>query len=294
MNLDQLHAFVMLAERRTFTEAAHRLGLSQPTLSRQVQALEEELGAKLLVRTPRGVALTDSGARFLLRAREAVEVLRQGSEELHELASLPRGPVAIGVLPTVGAYALPEVLGAFVGQFKEVKLRLVEAHADGLEEKVAEGELDLIITTLPIRRVELVAQRLWSEPFQLVVPRGHKLARARKPVALSEVLGETMVLVPGSAAEAVLRAACEERGLTLHVGLEVDHAESQRRMVERGVGVALLPAIMLRDHQAGLCEVVDVRDGPKRTVALVHRGEGSLTYGARALKRFVLERLKKS
>src|SRR5471032_1826972 len=294
MNLDQLKAFVMLAERRTFTEAAHRLGLSQPTLSRQVQALEEELGAKLLVRTPRGVALTDSGARFLSRAREAVEVLRQGSEELHELAHLPRGPVAIGVLPSVGAYALPEVLGAFVGQFKEVRLRLVEAHADGLEEKVAEGELDLIITTLPVHRVELMAQKLWSESFRLVVPRGHKLARARKPVALSEVVGETLIVVPGSAAEAVLRAACEAQGQELRVGLEVDHAESQRRMVERGVGVALLPAIMLRDHQAGLCEVVDVRDGPRRTVALVHRGQGSLTYGARALKRFILERLKKS
>src|SRR3954464_13405793 len=71
MNLDQLRAFIVLAERRTFVEAARRLGLSQPTLSRQMQALEEELGAKLLVRTPRGVALTDSGARFLSRAREA-------------------------------------------------------------------------------------------------------------------------------------------------------------------------------------------------------------------------------
>ncbi|HEX4383554.1 MAG TPA: LysR family transcriptional regulator [Myxococcales bacterium] len=292
MNLDQLRAFVMLAERRTFTEAAHRLGLSQPTLSRQVQALEEELGAKLLVRTPRGVALTDSGARFLSRAREAVEVLRQGSEELHELASLPRGPVAIGVLPTVGAYALPEVLGTFVGQFKQVQLRLVEAHADGLEEKVAEGELDLVITTLPLHRLELVSQKLWSEPFRLVVPRGHRLARGRKPVALAEVVGEPQVVVPGSAAEAALRAAADQSGQELRVGIEVDHAESQRRMVERGVGVALLPAIMLRDHQAGLCEVVDVRDGPKRTVALVHRGQGTLTYGARALKRFILERLK--
>lgn len=293
MNVDQLRAFVMLAERRTFTEAAHRLGLSQPTLSRQVQSLEEELGAKLLVRTPRGVALTDSGARFLSRAREAVEVLRQGSEELHELAHLPRGPVALGVLPTVGAYALPEVMGAFVLQFKEVRLRLVEAHAPALEEKVAEGELDLVITTLPLHRLELVSQKLWSEPLRLVVPRGHRLARARKPVLLSEVTGETLIVVPGSAAEASLRAAAEASGQELRVGLEVDHAESQRRMVERGVGVALLPAIMLRDHQGGLCEVVDVRDAPKRVVALAHRGEPSLTYGARALKKFLLERLKK-
>ncbi|HEY2029327.1 MAG TPA: LysR family transcriptional regulator [Myxococcales bacterium] len=293
MNLDQLRAFVMLAERRTFTEAAHRLGLSQPTLSRQVQSLEEELGAKLLVRTPRGVALTDSGARFLSRAREAVAVLRQGSEELHELAHLPRGPVALGVLPTVGAYALPEVMGAFVLEFKEVRLRLAEAHAPALEEKVAEGELDLVITTLPLHRLELVSQKLWSEPFRLVVPRGHRLARARKPVLLSEVTGETLIVVPGSAAEASLRAAAEASGQELRVGLEVDHAESQRRMVERGVGVALLPAIMLRDHQGGLCEVVDVRDAPKRIVALAHRGEASLTYGARALKKFLLERLKK-
>lgn len=293
MNLDQLRAFVMLAERRTFTEAAHRLGLSQPTLSRQVQSLEEELQAKLLVRTPRGVTLTDSGARFLSRAREAVDVLRQGSEELHELANLPRGPVALGVLPTVGAYALPEVMGAFVLQFKEVRLRLVEAHAPALEEKVAEGELDLVITTLPLHRLELVSQKLWSEPMRLVVPRGHRLARARKPVALSEVTGETLIVVPGSASEQALRAAAEASGQELRVGLEVDHAESQRRMVERGVGVALLPAIMLRDHQGGLCEVVEVRDAPKRVVALVHRGEASLTYGARALKKFLLERLKK-
>jgi DNA-binding transcriptional LysR family regulator len=293
MTVDQLRAFVMLAERRTFTEAAHRLGLSQPTLSRQVQSLEEELGAKLLVRTPRGVSLTDSGARFLSRAREAVALLRQGSEELHELAHLPRGPVALGVLPTVGAYALPEVMGAFVVEFKEVRLRLVEAHAPSLEEKVAQGELDLVITTLPLHRLELVSQKLWSEPFRLVVPRGHRLARARKAVALSEVTGETLIVVPGSAAEASLREAAEASGQELRVGLEVDHAESQRRMVERGVGVALLPAIMLRDHQSGLCEVVDVRDAPKRIVALVHRGEASLTYGARALKKFVLERLKK-
>src|SRR3954463_9763665 len=303
MNLDQLHAFIMLAERRTFTEAARRLGLSQPTLSRQVPALAEERGgepprrppprgAKLLVRTPRGVSLTDSGARFVSRAREAAEVLRQGTEELHELASMPRGPVSLGVLPTVGAYALPDVMGAFVAQFKEVRLALSEAHAPVLEERVAEGEVDLVITTLPLHRLELVSHKLWTESYRLVVPRGHRLARQRRQVALSEVASETMIVVPGSAAEAALRAAAEKAGLELRVGLLVDHAESQRRMVERGVGVALLPAIMLRDHQGGLCEVVDVRDAPRRVVAIVHRGEGSLTYGARALKRFLLERLK--
>jgi LysR family transcriptional activator of glutamate synthase operon len=292
MNLDQLRAFVALAERGQVTEAARRLGLSQPTLSRQVQALEDELAVKLFVRTPRGVALTDSGQRFVPRAREAIESLRQGAEELRELQQQPRGPVAIGALPTVGAYALPTVLGDFVQQYKEVRLRLLEDHADELEEKVAEGDLDMAVTTLPPKRQELVAQKLWNEPFKLVVPRGHKLAKAKRPASLSEVTGEPLVVIPNTIQEEALRRACEANGVEPNIAIAVEHAESQRRMVERGIGVALLPAIMLRDHTNPLCEVVDVRDGPRRTVALLHRGEASQTFGARALKKLILERLR--
>jgi LysR family transcriptional activator of glutamate synthase operon len=292
MTLDQLQAFLAIAERGQLTEAARRLGVPQPTLSRQLQALEKEVSARLLVRTPRGTVLTDSGARFLRHAREAVDALRQGTAELHELSNLPRGPVAIGALSTVGAYLLPALLGAFIKEHPEVQVRLAEALAGPLEERVANGELDFIITTQPLHRQELVAQKLWVEPFMLVVPRGHRLARGGRAVPLGAVAGEPLIVVPGTSAEASLRAACEERGQEPRIGMEVESAESQRRMVERGLGVALLPAIMLRDHKPGLCEVVEVQSAPRRTVALVHRGERSLTYGARALKRFVLERLR--
>jgi DNA-binding transcriptional LysR family regulator len=292
MNVDQLRAFVALAERGQVTEAARRLGLSQPTLSRQVQSLEHELGTRLFVRTARGVALTDSGQRFVPRARDAIEALRLGSEELFELQQQPRGPVGIGALPTVGAYALPALLGDFVTQFKEVQLRLLEAHADELEEKVAEGDLDMAVTTLPPRRQELVAQKLWNEAYKLVVPRGHKLAKAKRPASLSDVTGEPLVVIPNTVQEEALRRACEAQGVEPRIAISVEHAESQRRMVERGIGVALLPEIMLREHKSTLMEVVDVRDGPRRTVALLHRGEASQSYGARALKKLILERLK--
>src|ERR1700704_3609551 len=139
MTIDQLEAFLAVAERRTVTEAARQLGISQPTLSRQLQSLEQDLGVQLVVRTPRGVVLTEPGGRFLRWAREALDALGQGGSELHELAQTPRGPVTIGSLPTVGAYSLPALIEAFLKQQPKVQMRLAEDLAPHLEERVARG-----------------------------------------------------------------------------------------------------------------------------------------------------------
>lgn len=293
MTTEQLEAFRAVAERQQLTDAARRLGVSQPTLSRQVQALERELGVRLLVRTPRGVVLTEPGERFLAHAREALDALREGATELHELANSPRGPVSLGTLPTVGAYLLPGLLPAFLKKQPEVHIRLAEALAPELEERVANGDLDLGILNLPLRRQDLVAQKLWEEAFVLVVPRGHKLAQARRAVSLDVLVGEPLVVVGGTAATDAVRGACEARGQEPNVVLEVDHPESLRRMVERGVGIALLPSVMAKAKGAGAFEVVEVQSPPRRTVALVHRGERSLTSAARALKRYLADQLKR-
>ena len=291
MTQEQLQAFVAVLERRQLTEAARRLGRSQPTLSRQIQALERELGVRLLVRTPRGAVATDAGQRFLGFAREALSTLTEGAAELHELAQTPTGPVALGSLPTVGAYLLPGLLPGFLRRHSAVRCRLVEALGDELEQRIADGELDLGILNLPLRRQDLVAQKLWEEPFVLIVPRNHRLA-GRDRVTLQSLSGEALVVVPGASASTQLLAAIEERGIEPKVVLEADHPESVRRMVERGVGVALLPALVARDRKSAAFGVVDIQGGPRRTVALVHRGERSLTSAARALKRFLVDALR--
>ena len=294
MTTAEIEAFLAVAERGSVTEAARRLGLNQPTLSRQLQNLEDEVGMQLLTRTPRGAKLTDGGKRFLPRARAALSSLKEGVSELHELAQTPRGPVSVASLPTVGAYILPAVIDAFLEQFPDVQLRLEEGHADVLEERVAAGLLDLAITTLPLQRVDLVTQKLWTEAFMLAAPRGHRLARGRRAVAMAAVAAEPLVIVGASPANAAIYAACEAAGRKPRIAIEVDHPQSQRRMVERGVGVALMPAIMARDHAGGRFDVTEVSGAPRRTVALIHRGDPSLTYAARALKRFLVERLRQA
>jgi DNA-binding transcriptional LysR family regulator len=288
---EQLAAFIEVAARRKLTEAAKRLGQSQPAVSRQIQSLETELGLRLLVRTPQGVVLTEAGERFLAHAREALATLREGASELHEIARSPRGPVSLGALPTVGAYLLPDIVPVFLKQFPDVQLRLTEALPEPLKESVADGKLDLALVELPLRRQDLVAQKLWVESYSLIVPREHPLASSRAPVPFSAVVGQPVIVVAGGRIASLLREVCASRGEELRVALEVNHPSSQIRMVERGVGIAVLPELLAREHRGGRFVPVPIEGGPQRTVALVHRGERSLNYGARALKNFLAERL---
>lgn len=290
MNLEQLKAFLVLAREGRFTPAARKLGMSQSGLSRQLQALERELDARLFVRTPAGVVLTGAGERFLPHARRALDALEAGTSELGKLTSTPEGPVALGTLHTVGTYLLPALISLFMQRYPRVRVRLREELHDLLEERVAQGELDLAILNLPLRRLDLVAQKLWQEDLILAVPKGHRLTRLDRPVALGEVIGEPWVTIPGASGTQALEAACAERGEKPNVVLETDNPEQVRRMVERGVGVALLPALVAREHRG--FDVVQVgRGGVRRQVAVIHRGEGYLTAAARALKELIIERL---
>jgi DNA-binding transcriptional LysR family regulator len=286
MTTDELRSLVVVATERQLTAAARRLGITQPGLSRQLQSLERELGTKLLVRTSRGVSLTEAGERFLLHAQRALDALRMGTSELQEMSATPRGPVALGVVPSVGAYLLPDLLPRIRAQLPEVLIRLTQSHQpDALESQVASGRLDLAVVILPVRRVDLVAQKLWQEEFVLAVPRDHRLAALKRPVPLSEVVGEPLLVVPDVPATQALKTVCEEQGQTPRIALEADNSESILRMVEHGLGVALLPAIIARAGPHRSFAIVRVsRGGLTRQVALIHRGDSYLSAAARALK----------
>jgi DNA-binding transcriptional LysR family regulator len=203
--------------------------------------------------------------------------------------------VALGTLPTVGAYLLPALIQAYHRQHPEVVVRITEALPDALEAGVAGGDLDLAILNLPVRRLDLVAQKLWQEGFVLAVPRGHRLASAKRAVALAEVVGERLVVIPGVAATRALEEACEAAGEAPRISVEVDNPESVRRMVERGLGIALIPALMgPGPEKTGRgFEVVEVARGPRRQVALIHRGEDYLNAAARAMKTLLVQTLRR-
>ena len=292
MDVDRLRAFVAVARAGRFTRAASTLGVSQPSLSRRVQQLEQDVGAKLVVRTPAGVVLTSAGERFLPHAERALASVDAGRNAIDELSGDPRGAVTLGSQQTIHAYVLPPVLARFHARHPHVYLRLREAATEQVEERLAAGEFDLALMSLPVRRLELAAQKLWQEDYVLVVPPGHRLALLGRAVALSEAAEEPLVIIAGIPTTAALFAACEERGVQPRVVAEADNLEAVRRMVERRMGVYLLPRTMAQGVDVRRLRSVDIaRGGLRRQVALVHRGEAYLTAAAKALRTTIVEML---
>ncbi|MBX7197043.1 MAG: LysR family transcriptional regulator [Sandaracinaceae bacterium] len=280
MEVETLRAFVAVARAGGFSAAARQENVTQPSLSRRVQALEKEVAARLVVRTPRGVQLTRAGERFLEHAERALRALQAGITEVGELHERPQGTVTVGAIATVAAYVLPRVIAAFLAEHPEVDVRIREGFPTELEELLARGELDLAIFTLPVRRGDLSARRLWSEDYVLAVPPGHALVGARK-VDLSDVVREKFVVIPGAAATLAYENACAARGVVAQVVVSAESVESLRRLVAHGIGLGLVPRIAVDDPS----HVVEVGKGRVvRQVALVHRGEETLTAAGRALR----------
>lgn len=287
----QLKAFIRLSETGTLSQVARELAISQSTLTRQVQTLERELDAPLLVRTPRGVQLSASGERFLPFARRALDELTAGKAALEVLGRDPRGAVSLGSVLTVEANALPGVIAKFRERFPDVLVQLTQMHTQLLVERVSSGQLDLAIATLPVKHLDLKVQRLWQEEFVLAVPSDHPIANRTEPVALREVAGEPFIVMPGSGVTRALEQACRHAGITPQVAVETDNSESMRRLVERGIGMAMIPAVMLNVSRAHAA--VRLADpGLTRQVGLIHRGDAYLTAAAKALKRAILSELK--
>jgi DNA-binding transcriptional LysR family regulator len=293
MNSEELQAFVTVARTKRVTAAARELGVSQPALSRRLAALEKEIGARLLLRSPTGLVLTNAGERFLSHASRALASLSAGVQELQTLTGEPRGAVSLGSGATVGAYALPDVLATFHAKHAEVVVRLREGLPDELEALVLRGELDMALLNLPVASVDLTVQKLWREDYLLAVPASHRLASSKQPIALAETAGEPLVVVPGVPSTRALEEAAAQRGVKRRVVLEADNLESVRRMVARGLGVALLPRLMTRVALRDVRYLEVGKGNLKRQVALVHNGQAYLTAAARALRDVLVGELRR-
>ncbi|HWL88976.1 MAG TPA: LysR family transcriptional regulator [Polyangiaceae bacterium] len=292
MDESELRAFTALARERRFTRAARSMGVSQPTLSRLVQRLERQLGAKLVVRGPQGVVLTDAGDRFLSHAERALASIDSGIAEVSELAGEPRGEVKLGALPTVAAYVLPPVVATFHKAHPAVKLIVHEGFSSALEAKVVRGEIDLAMVVYPPKSEELSALLLWREEHRLAVPPNHRLAGSKKPVPLQALVDEHFVVIPGMPGMRKMEEICAAAGKHPLVVLETENLESVRRMIEAGLGISLVPAVMTRDKRWRV-EPIPIAGGVvSRQVGVVHRGAGYLTAAARALRNAIIAHVK--
>ncbi|QJU54960.1 LysR substrate-binding domain-containing protein [Herbiconiux sp. KACC 21604] len=253
VNLDQLRAFAEVASLGNFTRAADALHLAQPSLSRQIASLEQELGAELFHRARSGSTLTSAGETLLPLARRMLADAASVRRELAELAGLRRGRVRLGATPTLCISLVAEVLSAFHTAHPSVELHLSEQGSRGLLDELAGGELDLALITTSSAEA---AERFTVTPLleeELVVVSSAAAARLtrRTTITLAEVAALPQIVFSSSYdLRSTTDAAFELAGLVPEVVLEGAEMDAVLRFVERGLGVAIVPAMVLIDRPA--------------------------------------------
>ncbi|MCA1644210.1 MAG: LysR family transcriptional regulator [Chloroflexi bacterium] len=275
MEMHQLAYFESVSRHLHFTRAAEELHVAQPSVSQQIRKLESELGAPLFHRMKRHVALTEAGQTFLPHARAVLLRLAEARLEVQELSGLRQGTLAVGAPPSVGAHLLPGALAAFSRRHPGITLTFREAGSRTLLKLLEEGELDLAVVIQPIRHPVLETLPLLEEELLLAVPRQHALATGQRRVRLALLRAEPFVFLRAGTYD--LRdqtlAACRRAGFEPEVALDGSEMDSMLRFVGAGIGLAILPEMVLAE--------IDAANGPVAIRRLLPRLSRSLVLARR-------------
>lgn len=288
MTLDQLRVFVAVAERGHVTKAAAALGLTQSAASAAIAALERRYGARLFDRVGRGIALTQTGQRFLPEARGVLERANAARAVLEDLSDLTTGTVSIAASQTIASYWLPKRLTAFHDAYPKVRLDVVIGNTRQVELAVADGTSDIGLVEGPVAGAALSRRRIGQDRLVLVLAPGRRLprktGRGRFDLrSLSWVMREA-----GSGTRAAFEALIAREGLTLQdlrIALTLPDNEAVREAVEAGAGATIISEhVVASAIAAGRVKALPI-DLPPRDFAMLHHRDRYLTNAARALMR---------
>jgi LysR family transcriptional activator of glutamate synthase operon len=243
MELRQLRYLVALAEELNFTRAAAGEHVAQPALSQQIRRLEDEIGLALVHRTTRSVSLTDAGELLVVRARRILAELEAITVEMQAVRGLDTGHVTIGAMHTMGPIDLSLVLALFHDLYPNVALTVREQSSEEMAEMLRVDELDLafLSVTERIESHELGLRQLISEELVVLLPPSHAL-RAAEEVRMAQLADEPFISFrEGARLRELLFAAGRQAGFEPRVTLESNESGRVRRLVARGLGVAILP-----------------------------------------------------
>jgi DNA-binding transcriptional LysR family regulator len=286
--LPQIEAFLEVARRQNLSRAAEALFVSQPTLTARLQSLEAALGEQLFVRTRRGMRLTEAGDAFLPYAEHAVAALADGRERLAELRRGVAGRLVLGAPPTVSTYTLPALLARFSAAHPGVRLAVKTGTSEEILDMVLHDQVQLgIIRALANQEIETIP--LYTDTLVLIAGPGHRLARAPtgRQARMADLAGEVLVLFGRSSSYLEFTTATfRQAGVLPGSVLELDNIEAAKKMVERGLGVSLVPASTVAGELAAgtlaRIELVDAAPARRQIVAVRRRDAGPPS-GAAAL-----------
>ncbi len=297
MNLRDLKYLVAVADTHHFGQAAERCFVSQPTLSGQIKKLEEELGVTLFERTKRSVETTHLGDAIIAQAKQVLE----HADALQQLAQSYQDPLVgvlrMGVIPTLSPYLMPLLLKPLKKKYPQMKLVLSEELTDTLLTRLSRHEIDAALLATPVAEPEFESVPLFDEPFWLVHPANHPLARKKKIIQADLDSAELLLLAEGHclAEQAMKVCHMQECGVQGDMAdLRAASLETLLQMVAAGFGSTLLPALALNTASARDGSIMTrqlLLPDTYRRVSLVYRRTFPRRLALKAFAEVVLENL---
>jgi LysR family hydrogen peroxide-inducible transcriptional activator len=290
MEIHQLTYFVAVAETGSFSRAAERCNIAQPSLSQQIQKLEQELGEPLFDRLPRKVVLTDAGRTLLPRAVSILSDLQDIKHTLNQNMDAGHGLLNVGFIPTIAPFVLPRVIKRFSQEFPNARLSVQEDLTETLVRNLLDGKLDVGITSMPIRHRLIQTEELLTEPLLVASAKEndfitHASIHVKELddfpfIALSEMhcLGEQV------------QSFCHRQNLELKIVCDTSQLTTVKNCVEIGLGVSLVPrALALSDSS----QQVNYRPlngaAPQRKIAAATHAERTQSFLANKFIEIVRE-----
>jgi DNA-binding transcriptional LysR family regulator len=273
MRLEQLEAFVEVARRGSVSRAAEALYATQPTLTARLKGLEQELDAKLFVRSQRGMRLSDSGRAFLPYAERTIDTVSSGRRLLAELARGESGQIALGAAPAVSTYVLPRILTRFRRTHPKVSLAVRTGHSEEVLELVLREQVQVGLGR-SLHHPQVEAIPLYEDELVLVVDPRHQFA-AEQEIDPDELTDVQLILFDRTSSYHRLTSEFFEGvGAVPRGVMELDNIDAAKKMVEQGLGVALLPhTAVAAELEGGSLRAVTLADAPapKRQIVIFRR-----------------------
>jgi LysR family hydrogen peroxide-inducible transcriptional activator len=270
MEIHQLRYFVAVAEEGSFSHAAEREHVSQPSLSQQIQKLEAELNQQLFDRLPRSVVLTEAGRCLLEYARQILTGIADARRCVAALEQEVAGRLAVGAIPSIALFILPKLIGHFQHSYPKVIFELFEDTTEKLAQRVEDGTLDLVIASTSHETPSLARHSLGKEPLLLLLPEKHRLAR-KKSIRWSDLASEKFLLLHDEHSVTIqVRQLLAANHLNPELVVRGAQLVTIARMVAAGLGVTVIPQMMTgTEFLSGCVAVPFARPVPTRELTLL-------------------------
>ena len=290
MDFDQLEIFLEVARLSSFSRAAEKRFRTQPAVSSQIRALEEEVGTRLLDRSGGRVSLTAAGKLFFKYAEDALAHRKTILTEIAETERVPRGEIVVGANEGTCLHILPEVFAQFKRDYPNVSVSIKRSDYAKILESILENEVDFGVVSLPVNDNRLEAQMIHRDHLVVIVAPAHELA-PKKAVTVAEIAPYPLVLPKIGHTRDALDALFCDRRVKPKVTMELDSSELLKRFVAAGVGVGFIARSNIEeDIRAKALVALTLEDVQiRRDLALVFRKDKSLSRAARAFMDIALQ-----